>query len=39
MTSRAIKEREVSPAIPNAITNATAQRADPVLSELIEWGS
>jgi hypothetical protein len=34
-----MKEQETSVAEPNAIDNVTVQRADPVLSELIEWGA
>jgi hypothetical protein len=38
MTVRAMKEQESAPTdIVEPITNVTAQRANPVLSDIIEW--
>jgi hypothetical protein len=37
MSARAMKEQKDTPSEPEAIANVTAQRADPVLSDIIEW--
>lgn len=36
MASRALKEREKANE-PQPINNVTAQRADPVLADIVEW--